>query len=74
MFGNINAMAMQPLGHLAGIGSAVVGSLSTLLSMLIGMLIGQSYDGTVLPLVLGMVVGGGISIFVYRWAVSAYSK
>ncbi len=74
MFGNINAMAMQPLGHLAGIGSAVVGSLSTLISMLIGMLIGQSYDGTVLPLIIGMVVGGGISIFVYRRAASVYSK
>jgi len=72
MFGNINALAMQPLGHLAGIGSAVVGSLSTLISMLIGILIGQSYDGTILPLVVGMVVGGSISIFVYRWAASEY--
>jgi len=74
MFGNINAMAMQPLGHLAGTGAAVVGSLSTLVAMLIGMLIGQSYDGTVLPLVVGMVVMTGISNFVYRWAASEYSR
>jgi DHA1 family bicyclomycin/chloramphenicol resistance-like MFS transporter len=74
MFGNINAMAMQPLGHLAGTGAAVVGSISTLVSMLIGMLIGQSYDGTVLPLVVGMVVATGISIFVYRWAAAEYSR
>jgi len=74
MFGNINAMAMQPLGHLAGTGAAVVGSLGTLLSMLVGMLIGQSYDGTVLPLVVGMGVVTGVSIFVYRWAAAAYSK
>mgnify|MGYP001768997373 CR=1 FL=1 len=70
LFGNINALAMQPLGRLAGIGAAVVGSLSTLISMLLGMLIGQSYDGTVLPLAIGMAVLTGISIFIIRWAAS----
>lgn len=70
LFGNINALAMQPLGRLAGIGAAVVGSLSTLISMLLGMLIGHSYDGTVLPLAIGMAVLTGISIFVIRWAAS----
>jgi MFS transporter, DHA1 family, multidrug resistance protein len=67
LFGNINAMAMQPLGHMAGMGAAVVGSLSTLISMLLGMLIGQSYNGTVLPLVIGMTVLSAITIFVVRW-------
>jgi len=70
LFGNINAMAMQPLGHMAGMGAAVVGSLSTLISMLLGMLIGQSYNGTVLPLVIGMTVLSGITVFVVRWTVS----
>jgi DHA1 family bicyclomycin/chloramphenicol resistance-like MFS transporter len=70
IFGNINAMAMQPLGHLAGIGAAVVGSLSTLISMLLGILIGQSYNGTILPLVIGMVVLSGASGLVIRWAAS----
>jgi len=70
LFGNINALAMQPLGHLAGIGAAVVGSLSTLISMLLGTLIGRGYNGTVLPLVVGMVVLTGISIFGIRWAAS----
>ena len=70
LLGNINALAMQPLGHLAGIGAAVVGSLSTLMSMLLGMLIGRSYNGTVLPLVIGMTILTGISIFVIRWAES----
>lgn len=70
LFGNINALAMRPLGRLAGIGAAVVGSLSTLISMLLGMLIGQSYNGTILPLVLGMTLLSGISIFIVRWASS----
>jgi DHA1 family bicyclomycin/chloramphenicol resistance-like MFS transporter len=68
LFGNINSMAMQPLGHLAGTGAAVVGSLSTLMSMLLGMLIGRSYNGTVLPLVVGIAILSFIGIFVVRWA------
>jgi DHA1 family bicyclomycin/chloramphenicol resistance-like MFS transporter len=67
LFGNINALAMQPLGHLAGVGSAVVGSLSTFISTLLGTVIGQNYNGTILPLVIGMAVLAGLSIFVVRW-------
>ena len=68
LFGNINALAMQPLGHLAGTGTAVVGSLSTLISMLLGTAIGQSYNGTVLPLVIGITVLTGMATLVARWA------
>jgi DHA1 family bicyclomycin/chloramphenicol resistance-like MFS transporter len=68
LFGNINALAMQPLGHLAGIGSGVVGSLSTFISMLLGALIGRSYNGTVIPMIAGMAVLTGVAIFFVRWA------
>lgn len=71
LFGNINALAMQPLGRLAGLGAAVVGSLSTLISMLLGMVIGRSYDGTILPLVVGITVLSGSTIFAVRWITSA---
>ena len=68
LFGNQNSLAMEPLGHLAGIGAAVVGSLSTLISMPLGTIIGQSYNGTVLPLVLGLALLSGVSLLVVRWA------
>ncbi len=68
LFGNQNSLAMEPLGHIAGIGAAVVGSLSTLISLPLGTIIGQSYNGTILPLIAGMVVLTGLSIFVVRWA------
>jgi DHA1 family bicyclomycin/chloramphenicol resistance-like MFS transporter len=70
LFGNMNSLAMEPLGHLAGIGAAVVGSLSTLISMLLGTVIGRSYDGTILPLVVGMATLSGISILTVRWTAS----
>jgi DHA1 family bicyclomycin/chloramphenicol resistance-like MFS transporter len=70
LFGNQNTLAMEPLGHLAGIGAAVVGSLSTLIQMSLGMVIGRSYNETVIPLILGLGVLSGLSIFVVRWAES----
>lgn len=70
LFGNLNTLAMEPLGHMAGIGAAVVGSLSTLISMPLGTFIGRSYNGTVLPLVAGIAILAGISNLVVRWTES----
>jgi DHA1 family bicyclomycin/chloramphenicol resistance-like MFS transporter len=68
LFGNLNALAMEPLGHIAGVGAAVVGSLSTFISLPLGTLIGQSYNGTVLPLVGGFAILGAASAVAMRWA------
>jgi DHA1 family bicyclomycin/chloramphenicol resistance-like MFS transporter len=68
LWGNLNALAMQPLGHIAGIGAAVVGGSSTLISLALGTVIGQSYDNTVLPLVAGFAVLSGLSMAVIRFA------
>jgi MFS transporter, DHA1 family, multidrug resistance protein len=68
LFGNQNSLAMEPLGHLAGVGAAVVGSLSTLIATPLGTVIGQSYNGTVLPLIMGLGVLALFSIFVVEWA------
>lgn len=68
LFGNLNARAMEPLGHIAGVGAAVVGSFSTFLSTFIGGAIGQSYNGTVLPLVGGFALLSLLSLVVMVWA------
>jgi DHA1 family bicyclomycin/chloramphenicol resistance-like MFS transporter len=70
LFGNLTALAMQPLGHIAGTGAAVVGATSMLSSLAFGTVIGQSYNGTVLPLVLGFAVLSACSIATARWAES----
>lgn len=72
-FGNLNSLAMEPLGHVAGTGSAVIGALSTLISVLLGTLIGQSYNGTIVPLVIGLIVLSGLSLIVVRWSDSGKS-
>ena len=68
LFGNLNALAMEPLGHIAGVGAAVVGSLSTFIAVPIGTVIGQGYNGTVLPLVGGFAILSLLSTLVMRWA------
>lgn len=68
LFGNQNSLAMEPLGHLAGIGAAVVGSLSTLISIPLGTLIGRSYNGTVVPLITGIATLSGLALIVVHWA------
>ena len=67
LFGNLNALAMEPLGHIAGLGSAVVGSLSTLISVGFGVLIAGAYDGTVMPLALGLALLAIGSLACLRW-------
>jgi DHA1 family bicyclomycin/chloramphenicol resistance-like MFS transporter len=70
LFGNLNALAMEPLGHIAGIGASVVGALSSLLSVPIGILIGQSFNGTILPLVGGYGLLGLGTLAVMWWTES----
>lgn len=50
---NFNALAMEPLGAVAGTASSVLGFLQTFGGGLIGALIGQAFDGTTVPLAAG---------------------
>jgi DHA1 family bicyclomycin/chloramphenicol resistance-like MFS transporter len=53
---NFNALAMDPLGHVAGTASSVVSSLQTFVGGALGASVGLAYDGTVLPLSLGFLL------------------
>jgi len=50
---NFNSLAMEPLGHVAGTASAVLGFMGTIGGSIIGATIGQAFDGTALPMVAG---------------------
>jgi DHA1 family bicyclomycin/chloramphenicol resistance-like MFS transporter len=56
MFSNFTALAMEPQGHIAGTASSLYGTLTTLLGIAIGSVIGQHYDGTLLPFATGLFV------------------
>lgn len=53
---NFNSLAMEPLGHVAGTASSVLGFTTTIGGAALGAMIGQAYDGTALPLVGGYFV------------------
>ena len=71
LFGNLSALAMEPLGHIAGVGAAVVTSLGTLVSVPLGMLIGQRFDGTMYALIVAFALFGAAAHGALRFAESA---
>ena len=67
VFGNLNAIAMEPMGHIAGIASAVIGCVSSLISLSLGSFIGQLYNNTLVPIIIGFLGLGLICIAIMRW-------
>ena len=73
LFGNFGALAMEPVGRIAGMAAALNGSLSSLIAILMGGYIGQAYDGTVKPLVYGFLATTFLALVVTE-AVQATRK
>ncbi|NSZ16568.1 multidrug effflux MFS transporter [Agrobacterium vitis] len=60
--GNFQTLAIEPLGHVAGTASSVLGFISTVGGSVIGAVIGQAFDGTARPLVAGYFFLGVIGL------------
>lgn len=56
VFSNFTALAMEPQGHIAGTASSLYGTITTLLGIGIGYIIGQDYDGTLMPFATGFFI------------------
>lgn len=54
--GNLNALALEPVGHIAGMAASVMGSISTVFAVALAAPIGLAFNGSYLPLVLGVAV------------------
>lgn len=54
--GNLNALAMEPLGHIAGLAASVMGAIATVLGGIIATIIAQMFDGTTLVQIIGTLV------------------
>ncbi|MGI9641805.1 MAG: hypothetical protein ACR2N9_03380, partial [Acidimicrobiia bacterium] len=48
--------------------AAVIGTISTFGGALIGALIDVSYDGTILPLSIGLAVGASAAFAFFKWS------
>ena len=58
IFGNVRSLAMEPIGHIAGVGAAINGFISTLLAVPIAIFIGSFITDSALPIFLGFFACG----------------
>ena len=65
---NAGALAMEPLGHVAGTASSLQGVITTVGGALIGYAIGQQFNGTTLPFVVGFTLCGLAALAIAYWA------
>lgn len=60
--GNINAIAMEPLGHIAGMAASVISALATVAGVALAVPLGMTFNGTYTPLVIGMAVIAALAL------------
>ena len=65
---NAGALAMEPLGHIAGTASSLQGVITTIGGALIGFAIGQLFNGSTLPFLIGFTLCGAAALGVAIWA------
>lgn len=58
IFGNLSALAMQPIGHIAGMGASIYNFTSMLLGVMVAIWVGSYIEETALPLFVGFLVTG----------------
>ncbi len=64
LFGNLRAMAMDPVGHIAGIAAALTGFISTVMAVPISIYIGRFVENSALPLFIGFLICSAISVVI----------
>ena len=66
IIGNLNAMAMQPMGHIAGLAASIIGSASTIFGVVIAIPIGLSFKNTPDPLIICILCLSSLSFLILK--------
>ncbi|OKH88175.1 multidrug effflux MFS transporter [Thalassospira sp. TSL5-1] len=61
---NFNSLAMEPLGAIAGTASSLIGFYTTLIGVMCGAIVGQNFNGTVIPIVTGYLTFGVLCLII----------
>ena len=64
--GNLNAIAMEPMGHIAGMAASVIGAIATVLAVLFAVPVSLAFDGTPLPTALAIFTFTALSVLLMR--------
>ncbi|MEW9921870.1 multidrug effflux MFS transporter [Marimonas sp. MJW-29] len=65
--GNLNAIAMEPMGHIAGISASVVSAVSTVLAAAVASPVGLLFNGTITPLVTAVLIMASLGFLLMRY-------
>ncbi|WP_244297727.1 multidrug effflux MFS transporter [Paracoccus marcusii] len=60
-FGNLNALALERMGHIAGMAASIVAAISTLAAVLIAAPVGLLYNGTAIPAITATLICSGLA-------------
>ena len=71
---NLNAIAMIPMGSVAGTAAAIVGTVATLGGAMVGLTIDRAYDGSLVPFGIAAAITGVVAFGFSRWADSNYER
>lgn len=74
LFGNLRALAMEPMGHIAGMAAAITGLISTLMGIPISTFIGRYIENSVLPVFIGFMICGLVSVVLLHYSRNALKK
>lgn len=74
LFGNLRSIAMEPIGHIAGIGAAITGFIATMLSVPIGTYLGGFVNQTAFPVFIGFTICGVLSLIIFMTFKNRYTK
>ena len=66
IFGNMRALTMQPIGHIAGIGASFSGFASTLMAVPLAILIGHFIIDSVLAMFIGFFIYGSLALLLLQ--------
>ncbi len=64
--GNLNALAMEPVGHIAGFAASVMTAVATVVSAILAAPVGLAFNGTHIPLVTGSTIYIALSLLLMR--------
>ncbi|MEM9551928.1 MAG: MFS transporter [Pseudomonadota bacterium] len=71
--GNLNAVAMEPMGHIAGMAASVIGAIATVLAACLASPVALLFDGSMAPMALavGAMALAGFAMMVHMGRVEA---
>ncbi|MCA1775003.1 MAG: multidrug effflux MFS transporter [Loktanella sp.] len=61
--GNLNALAMEPMGHIAGIAASMIAALSTVGAVIIAAPVGLAFDGSPMPMAIGILICAALALW-----------